>query len=82
MGNARKNLFWSELYPNINCSLCRMMQPNIWLHVLFCCTEPHIHKLHINRHNKAVHEIRKTIISNNTSQCFLIINVGKIDGHT
>jgi hypothetical protein len=27
MGNARKHLFWNELFPNINCSLCRMIQP-------------------------------------------------------
>jgi thiol-disulfide isomerase/thioredoxin len=38
MGNARKHLFWNELYPNINCLLCRMTQPNTWLHILLCCT--------------------------------------------
>jgi hypothetical protein len=48
MGNARKHLFWNELFPNINCSLCRKIQPDTWLHLLLCCTEPHIHKLHIN----------------------------------
>jgi hypothetical protein len=80
MGNARKHLFWSELYPNINCSLCRMIQPDTWLHILLCCTEPHIHKLRINRHNKAVHEIRKMLISNTTSHCFILVNAGKTDG--
>ena len=81
MGNARKNIFWSELYPNINCSLCRMTQPDTWLYVLLCSTEPHIHKLRINRHNKAIQEIQKMIISNNTSRCFILVNTGKTDGH-
>jgi hypothetical protein len=82
MGNARKHLFWSELFPNINCSLCRMTQPDTWLHILLCCTEPHIHKLRINRHNKAVHEIRKLLISNTKARCFILVNVGKSDGQT
>jgi hypothetical protein len=28
MENARKHLFQSELFPNINCLLCKMIQPN------------------------------------------------------
>jgi hypothetical protein len=81
MGNARKHLFWSELHPNINCSVCRMTQPDTWLHILLCCTEPHIHKLRINTHNKAVQEVRKMLISNATSHCFIRVNAGKSDGH-
>jgi hypothetical protein len=80
MGNARKHLFWNELFPNVNCSLCRMIQPDTWLHILLCCTEPHIHKLRINRHNKAVQEIRKFLISNNKSRCYTLMNAGKSDG--
>jgi hypothetical protein len=82
MGNARKHLFWSELYPNINCSLCRMTQPDTWLHILLCCTEPHIHKLRINRHNKAVHEICKLLVSNTKSQCFILVNARKCEAQT
>jgi hypothetical protein len=82
MGNARKHLFWNDLFPNINCSLCRIIQPETWLHLLLCCTEPHIHKLGINRHNKAVQEIRKFLISNTESQCYILLNVGKIDEET
>jgi hypothetical protein len=82
MGNARKHLFWSELFPNINCSLCRMIQPDTWLHILLCCKEPNIHKLHISRHNKAVHKIRKLLISNTKSRCFTLVNAGKADGQT
>jgi hypothetical protein len=82
MGNARKHLFWNELFPNINCSLCRMTQPDTWLHILLCCIEPHIHKLRINGHNKAVHEIRKILISNTKSRCFILVNAGKADGQT
>jgi hypothetical protein len=80
IGNARKHLFWNELFPNINCSLCRMTQPNTWLHILLCCTEPHIHKLRINRHNKTVHEIRKLLISNTKSHYFTLVNAGKFEG--
>jgi hypothetical protein len=80
MGNARKHLFWNELFPNMNCLLCRMIQLDTWLHILLCCTEPHIHKLHINSHNKAVHEIRKFIISNTKSRCCTLVNAGKFDG--
>ena len=82
MGNARKHLFWSELFPNINYSLCRMTQPDTWLHILQCYTEPHIHKLRVNRHNKAVHEIQKLLISNTKARCFILINAGKSDGQT
>jgi hypothetical protein len=51
-----------------------------WLHILLCCTKPHIHKLHINRHNKVVQEIRKFLISNTKSRCYTLMNVGKTDG--
>jgi hypothetical protein len=80
MGNTRKHLFWNDLFPNVNCSLCRIIQPDTWLHILLCCTEPHIHKLRINRHNKAVQEIRKFLISNTESQCYTLMNAGKADG--
>jgi hypothetical protein len=57
-----------------------MIQPDTGLHILLCCKEPHIHKLRINRHNKVVQEIRKLLISNAKSRCFILTNVGKIDG--
>ena len=79
MENARKHLFWNELFPNVNCSLCKMIQLDTWLHILLCCYGLHIHKLHINIHNKAVQEIRKFLISNTKSRCYTLINVGKID---
>jgi hypothetical protein len=79
MGNTRKHLFWNELFPNINCSLCQILQPNTWLHLLLCYTEPHIHKLCINRHNKPVQEICKFLISNTESRCYILMNAGKTD---
>jgi hypothetical protein len=79
MGNARKHLFWNELFSNINCSLCRIIQPGTWLHILLCCTKLHIHKLRINRHNKAVQEIQKFLISNTKSRCYILMNAGKTD---
>jgi hypothetical protein len=74
MGNARKHLFWNKLYPNINCSLCRMTQLDTWLHILLCCTEPH-------RYNKAVHKIRK-LLKSNTKSRFILVNAGKSDAQT
>jgi hypothetical protein len=59
-----------------------MIQPDTWLHILLCCKEPHIHKLRINRHNKAVHEIWKLLISDTKSRCFTLVNAGKSDGQT
>jgi hypothetical protein len=59
-----------------------MIQPDTWLHVLLCCKEPNIHRLRISRHNKAVHEIRKLLISNTKSRCFTLINARKSDGQT
>ena len=82
MEKARKHLFWNDFFPNINCRLCRMIQLDTWLHILLYCIEPHIHKLRINRHNKAIHEICKLIISNATSQCVILVNAGKQDGQT
>ena len=80
MGNVRKHFFWNDLFPNVNCSLCQIIQPDTWLHVLLCYTKPHIYKLRINQHNKAVQEIRKFLISNIESQCYTLMNAGKTDG--
>jgi hypothetical protein len=77
MGNAQKHIFWSEQYSNENCSLCHIIEPNTWRHILLCYVEPHIYKLYINRHNKAVQDIRIFLISNTKSQCFILMNVGK-----
>jgi hypothetical protein len=77
MGNTRKHLFWNELFSNVNRSLYRIIQPNTWLHILLCCTIPNIH---INRHNKAVQEICKFLISNIKSRCYILMNAGKTDG--
>jgi hypothetical protein len=76
-----KNIYSGTSYTlNINYSLYRMTQPDTWLHILLCCKKPHIHKLRINRHNKAIHEIHKLLISNTKSCCFILVNVGKSNG--
>jgi hypothetical protein len=80
MGNTRKYIFWSEQYPNVNCSLCHIIEPDTWRHILLCCTEPYIHKLRITRHNKVVQHIRKSLISNTKSRCFTPMNTGKFNG--
>jgi hypothetical protein len=85
MGNAQKHIFWSEQYPNVNYSLCHIIEPNTWRHILLCCAKPHIHKPCINRHNKAVHHkistinTRKLLISNTNCGCFTLINARKFN---
>jgi hypothetical protein len=69
MGNARKHLFWPQKYPNITCSLCNTNEVDTWPHVLLSCPQPHPHALRIKRHNKAVWEIRKLLLSSPLSRC-------------
>ena len=80
MGNAQKHIFKSEQYPYVNFSLYRLIEPNTWRHILLCCVKPHIHKLCINRHNKAIQHIRKFLISNTKSKYFTLMNVYKFNG--
>ena len=41
----------------------------------------HIHSLRIKRHNKAVGEIRKLLISSEKSRCFTLMNVGTFNNN-
>jgi hypothetical protein len=45
-----------------------------WLHVLFKCTHSIIHGLRIKRHNKAVWELSKLLVSNSHTRCFILMN--------
>src|ERR1700738_2827993 len=47
-----------------------------WLHVLLKCKQHHIHALRTKRHNKAVWELRKLIVSSKKSRCYILMNVG------
>ena len=77
MGNARKQLFFGrQRYPSITCPICNSNEPDTWLHVLLKCKHQHIHSLRVKRHNKAVGEIRKLLISSEKSRCFTLMNVG------
>jgi hypothetical protein len=78
MGNARKQLFFGrQTYPSITCPICNSYEPDTWLHVLLTCKQQqHIHSLHVQRHNKAVWEIRKLLISSEKSRCYILMNVG------
>ena len=76
MGNARKHLFWPLRYPTITCSLCNTNFVNTWPHVLLSCPQPHLHALRIKRHNKAVWELRKLLISSPLSCCKTLMNAG------
>jgi hypothetical protein len=77
MGNARKQLFFTPtLYPSITCPICPSLDPDTWKHLLLSCTHPHIHALYIKRHNKAVWEIRKLLISSHSSRSYILMNAG------
>jgi hypothetical protein len=73
MGNAHKHLFWPLRYPTN--SLCTTNEVDTWPHVLLSYP-PHLHALQIKRHNKAIWEICKLLISSPLSRCLILMNVG------
>ena len=82
MGNARKQMFFGhQRYPSITCPICNSNDPDTWLHVLLKCNEQNIHSLRIKRHNKAVGEIRKLLISSEKSRCFTLMNAGTFNNN-
>jgi len=82
MGNARKQLFFGiERFPSITCSICNSNDVDTWLHVLLKCNQHHIHALRVKRHNKAVWELRKLILSNNKSRNYTLMNVGTFNNN-
>jgi hypothetical protein len=75
MGNARKQLFFGiQRFPSITCPICSSPDVDTWLHVLLKCNQHHIHALRIKRHNKAIWEIRKLILSAQKSRCYILMN--------
>ena len=77
MGQAKKQTFFGrQRFPTITCPICNSYEPDTWLHVLLTCRQQHIHSLHVKRHNKAVWEIRKLLISSEKSRCYTLMNSG------
>jgi ribonuclease HI len=77
MGNARKQLFFGPtLFPQITYSLCNSTEPDTWKHVLLSCTQQHLHALRIKRHNKAVYEFCKLLLSCQNTRCYILMNTG------
>jgi ribonuclease HI len=82
MGNARKQLFFGiERFPTITCPICNSLEADTWLHVLLKCNQHHIHALRTKRHNKAVWELRKLIISAQKSRCYILMNAGTFNNN-
>ena len=82
MGNARKQMFYGrQRYPSITCPICNSCELDTWLRVLLTCKQQHIHSLRVKRHNKAVGEIRKLLISSEKSRCFTLMNVGTFNNN-
>ena len=52
-----------------------------WLHVLLKCNQHHIHALRTKRHNKAVWELRKLILSTQKSRCYTLMNAGTFNNN-
>jgi hypothetical protein len=77
MGHARKQLFFGRAaYPSHTCPICNSVEADTWLHVLLKCKQQHIHALITNRHNKAVWEIRKLLVSNKITRHYILMNAG------
>ena len=81
MGNAQKNLFWPTRFPNPTCSLCNLNSIDTWLHVILCCIQQHIHAFHVQRHNKAVWEIKKLLLSHPSTRYFTLMNAGTFNNN-
>jgi hypothetical protein len=82
MGNARKQLFFGrDRFPSITCPICNSPDADTWLHVLLKCNQHHIHALRTKRHNKAVWEIRKLILSSQKSRCYTLMNAGTFNNN-
>ena len=82
MGNARKQLFFGrERFPSITCSICNSQDADTWLHVLLKCNHHHIHAIRVKRHNKAVWELRKLILSSEKSRCYILMNAGTFNAN-
>ena len=75
MGHAQKQLFFGRnAYPSNTCPICNSFEADTWLHVLLKCKQQHIHTLITNRHNKAVWEIRKLLVSNKVTRHYILMN--------
>jgi len=82
MGNVRKQLFFGiERFPSITCPICNSPDVDTWLHVLLKCNQHHIHALRIKRHNKAVWELSKLILSTNNSRNYTLMNAGSFNNN-
>jgi hypothetical protein len=77
MGNAKKHIFYPNLFQSANCTLCHTQSIDTWPHLLLACPEPNIHKLRIKRHNNAVWELHKLFYSHKSFRCFKLINAGQ-----
>jgi hypothetical protein len=82
MGNAKKQLFFGiERFPSNTCPICNSSDADTWLHVLLKCNQHHIHALRTKRHNKAVWELRKLILSSQKSRCYILMNAGTFNNN-
>ena len=77
MGHARKQLFFGrDAYPSNTCPIRNSSEADTWLYILLKCKQQHIHALITKRHNKAMWEIHKLLISNKISRHYILMNAG------
>jgi hypothetical protein len=75
MGHAWKKLiFGRNTYPSHACPICNSSEAYTWLHVLLKCKQQHIHALITNKHNIAIWEVRKLLVSNNITMHYILMN--------
>ena len=77
MGNHRKHIFWPNIYPNPNCTLCLDKALDTWPHILSTCSNQHLKGLCVARHNKAIHQIARTLQSSRHTRYYPLINASK-----
>ena len=74
-GECHKQLFFGrEVFSSITCPICNSPNPDTWLHVLLKCKQHHMHALRTKRHNKAIWELRKLIVTSKKSRCYALMN--------
>ena len=78
MGNHRKHIFWPNTHQNPNCTLCQRHDKDTWPHLLSLCEHPHLKRLKISTHDKAVHLITQTLQANQNTRFYTLTNAGRV----
>ena len=76
MGNIRKHKFYSNAFPNMHCTLYYTQSIDTWPHLLLAHVNLNIQKPKIKRSFNVVWKLHKLFLSNKTSKCLILVNIG------